>query len=84
MAFDPKYIEWRKSIATLFKKLLYLLVIFGFAYYMASQLNLKAKLLSVNLDFLFSLLLFQVQNLGEIIAYFLFYLPAIINGRSIY
>lgn len=84
IAVDPKHIERRKSRATVFKKRLNLLIIFGFIRLIAGQLDLKAKLPSVNLDFPLPFLLFQVQNLGEVMPHLLTYLPVVTDSRSIY
>lgn len=83
VAVNPKHIERRKSRATVFKKLLYILVIFGFACVVTGQLDLKLKLPNVDLDFPFPLFLFQVQNPGELMPHFLCCLATVTDGRSI-
>lgn len=84
IAFDPKHIERRKSIATVVKKLSYLLVVFGFACRMAGQLDLELKPPNVDHDFPLPLFLFQVQNPGEVMPHFLFCLPVVTDGHSMY
>ncbi len=43
VAVDPKHIEWSKSSTAVFKKILYLFVIFSFACVAAGQFDFEAK-----------------------------------------
>ena len=83
VAVDPKHIEWRKSSTAVFKKILYLLIKFGFACAVAGQFDIEAKPPNVDLNFPLPLLLFQVQNPGEVMPHLLFRLAAITDGHSI-
>jgi len=83
LAVDPKHIERRETSATVLKKVLYILVVFSFAFLMASHFDLEAKLPSVDLDFPLPLFLFKVQNPGEVMPHFLFCLAAVADHRSI-
>lgn len=51
VAIDPKHIERRESRTTVFEKLLYILVVFGFACVVTGQFDLKTKPSNVDLDF---------------------------------
>jgi len=72
LTVDFKYIERRKTSATVLKKILNFVVVFSFASLITSQFDLKSKFLSINLDFLLSLFLFNVQNSDKVTSQFLF------------
>lgn len=80
VAVNFKYIEWRKISASFLKKFLHILVVFSFAHLMAGQIDLEAQLLNMNLDFPLPLLLFQIQNSGEVMLHFLFYLITVTDS----
>ena len=83
VAVDPKYIKRRKSRATIFKEIVYLLVILGFARLVAGQLDLEAKPADADIDFPSPVFLFEVQNPGEVTPHFIVCLAAVTDDRSI-
>jgi len=76
---DFKYIERRETNAIALKKILNFVVVFNFASLIISQFDFKSKLLSIDLDFLFSFFLFNVQNSSEVTLQLLFDFVAIID-----
>lgn len=83
VAVDSKSIERRKISAPLLQKILHVLVVFGFARLVAGHIDLEAQPPNMDLDFPLPLLLWRVQNPGEVMPHFLLGLVAVTEGRSI-
>ena len=78
-----KYIKRKKSRAIIFKKNRLFFVVFDFIRFVIEQLDFKVKFANVDINFLFFIFFFEIQNSNEMTSHFIFYLIAVIDDRFI-